>query len=130
MFEIHRLWLKVVIQNWLGDARRRHMRETAQRRSNSPDTTESKGEERRGGVGVGRGARENRNIWVKGPAKENNEGDVDMAAANWRKGEGTCVGRGMQKNDQRENGKRKGKQNDPEIEKPNEKPNEKLTSYS
>ena len=24
-------------------------------------------------------------------------GDVDTAATNWRKGEGTCVGRGMQK---------------------------------
>ena len=41
--------------------------------------------------------RENRSIWVKGRAKRNNEGDVDMAATNWRKGEGTCVGRGMQK---------------------------------
>ena len=49
------------------------MHETAQGRSNSPDTTESKGEERRGGVGVGRGARESRSIWVKGPAKGNIE---------------------------------------------------------
>ena len=47
-------------------------------------------------------------------------GDVDMAATTGEK-KGELVGRGMQKNDQRQNGKQKSQQNDPEIQKPNKK---------
>ena len=47
-------------------------------------------------------------------------GDADMAGTNWQ-GEGTCMGRGMQKkknNDGRQNGKRKSQQNELEIQEP------------